>query len=86
MATIKGTAGDVIKGAHYADTTWRSERGGWALRYRLTDKETIMSVPRGLWTVTVVARNGQAFNVNVDVPEGDVALSSLFVAQGGVGG
>lgn len=86
MATIKGTAGDVIKGAHYADTTWRSELGGWALRYRLTDKETIMSVPRGLWTVTVVARNGQAFNVNVDVPEGDVALSSLFVAQGGVGG
>ena len=86
MATIKGTAGDVIKGARYADTTWRSERGGWALRYRLTDKETIMSVPRGLWTVTVVARNGQAFNVNVDVPEGDVALSSLFVAQGGVGG
>lgn len=86
MATIKGTAGDVIKGAHYADTTWRSERGGWALRYRLTDKETIMSVPRGLWTVTVVARNGQAFNVDVDVPDADVALSSLFVAQGGVGG
>ena len=45
-----------------------------------------MSVPQGLWTVTVVARNGQAFNVDVDVPEGDVALSSLFVAQGGVGG
>lgn len=85
MATIKGTAGDVIKGAHYADTTWRSSRGGWALRYRLTDKETIMSVPQGLWTVTVVARNGQAFNVDVDVPEGDVALSALFVAQG-VGG
>ena len=86
MATIKGTAGDVIRGAHYADTTWRSSRGGWALRYRLTDKETTMSVPQGLWTVTVVARNGQAFNVDVDVPEGDVALSSLFVAQGGAGG
>ena len=86
MATIKGTAGDVIKGAHYADTTWRSSRGGWALRYRLTDKETTMSVPQGLWTVTVVARNGQAFNVDVDVPEGDVALASLFVAQGGTGG
>ena len=86
MATIKGTAGDVIKGAHYADTTWRSGRGGWALRYRLTDKETTMVVPQGLWTVTVVARNGQAFNVDVDVPESDVALSSLFVAQGGVGG
>ena len=86
MATIKGTAGDVIKGAHYADTTWRSSRGGWALRYRLTDKETTMSVPQGLWTVTVVARNGQAFNVEVDVPEADVALSSLFVAQGGTGG
>ena len=86
MAIIKGTAGDVIKGAHYADTTWRSSRGGWALRYRLTDKETFMSVPQGLWTVTVVARNGQAFNVDVDVPEGDVALSSLFVAQGGAGG
>lgn len=85
MATIKGTAGDVIKGAHYADTTWRSSRGGWALRYRLTDKETTMSVPQGLWTVTVVARNGQAFNVDVDVPEGDVALSSLFVAQGAGG-
>lgn len=85
MATIKGTAGDVIRGAHYADTTWRSSRGGWALRYRLTDKETTMSVPQGLWTVTVVARNGQAFNVDVDVPEGDVALSSLFVAQGGGG-
>lgn len=86
MATIKGTAGDVIKGAHYADTTWRSSRGGWALRYRLTDKETTMSVPQGLWTVTVVARNGQAFNVDVDVPEGDVALANLFVAQGTVGG
>lgn len=86
MATIKGVAGDVIKGAHYADTTWRSDRGGWALRYRLTDKETTMVVPQGLWTVTVVARNGQAFNVDVDVPEGDVALASLFVAQGGVGG
>lgn len=85
MATIKGTAGDVIKGAHYADTTWRSSRGGWALRYRLTDKETTMSVPQGLWTVTVVARNGQAFNVDIDVPEGDVALSSLFVAQGAGG-
>lgn len=85
MATIKGTASDVIKGAHYADTTWRSSRGGWALRYRLTDKETTMVVPQGLWTVTVVARNGQAFNVDVDVPEGDVALASLFVAQGGVG-
>lgn len=85
MATIKGTAGDVIKGAHYADTTWRSSRGGWALRYRLTDKETTMAVPQGLWTVTVVARNGQAFNVDVDVPEGDVALSALFVAQGGGG-
>ncbi|WP_311348288.1 right-handed parallel beta-helix repeat-containing protein [Corynebacterium durum] len=83
MATIKGTAGDVIKGAHYADTTWRSDRGGWALRYRLTDKETTMVVPQGLWTVTVVARNGQAFNVDVDVPEGDVALARLFVAQGG---
>jgi len=44
-----------------------------------------MSVPQGLWTVTVVARNGQAFNVDVDVPEGDVALSSLFVAQGAGG-
>lgn len=86
MATIKGTAGDVIRGAHYADTTWRSSRGGWALRYRLTDKETTMAVPSGLWTVTVVARNGQAFNVDVDVPEGDVALSSLFVSQGGAGG
>lgn len=86
MATIKGTAGDVIKGAHYADTTWRSSRGGWALRYRLTDKETTMVVPQGLWTVTVVARNGQAFNVEVDVPDGDVALATLFVAQGGVGG
>lgn len=86
MAVLKGVAGDVLKGAHYADTTWRSERGGWALRYRLTDKETTMTVPQGLWTVTVVARNGQAFNVDVDVPEGDVALSSLFVAQGGVGG
>lgn len=86
MATIKGTAGDVIKGAHYADTTWRSSRGGWALRYRLTDKETTMSVPQGLWTVTVVARNGQAFNVDVDVPEGDVALANLFVAQGTTGG
>lgn len=86
MATIKGTAGDVIKGAHYADTTWRSSRGGWALRYRLTDKETTMSVPQGLWTVTVVARNGQAFNVDVDVPEGDVALANLFVAQGAAGG
>lgn len=85
MATIKGTASDVIKGAHYADTTWRSSRGGWALRYRLTDKETSMVVPQGLWTVTVVARNGQAFNVDVDVPEGDVALSSLFVAQGSGG-
>ena len=86
MATIKGTAGDVIKGAHYADTTWRSSRGGWALRYRLTDKETTMVVPQGLWTVTVVARNGQAFNVDVDVPEGDVALASLFVAQSTAGG
>lgn len=86
MAAIKGTAGDVIKGAHYADTTWRSSRGGWALRYRLTDKETTMSVPQGLWTVTVVARNGQAFNVDVDVPEGDVALANLFVAQGTTGG
>ena len=86
MATIKGTAGDVIKGAHYADTTWRSSRGGWALRYRLTDKETTMSVPQGLWTVTVVARNGQAFNVDIDVPEGDVALANLFVAQGTAGG
>lgn len=85
MATIKGTAGDVIKGAHYADTTWRSSRGGWVLRYRLTDKETTLTVPQGLWTVTVVARNGQAFNVDVDVPEGDVSLSALFVAQG-VGG
>lgn len=85
MANIKGTAGDVIKGAHYADTTWRSSRGGWALRYRLTDKETTMSVPQGLWTVTVVARNGQAFNVDVDVPEGDVQLSALFVAQGAGG-
>lgn len=85
MATIKGTAGDVIKGAHYADTTWRSSHGGWALRYRLTDKETTMSVPQGLWTVTVVARNGQAFNVDVDVPEGDVPLSALFVAQGAGG-
>ena len=85
MATIKGIAGDVIRGAHYADTTWRSSRGGWALRYRLTDKETTMVVPQGLWTVTVVARNGQAFNVDVDVPEGDVALSSLFVAQGAGG-
>lgn len=85
MATIRGTAGDVIKGAHYADTTWRSSRGGWALRYRLTDKETTMVVPQGLWTVTVVARNGQAFNVDVDVPEGDVALSTLFVAQGAGG-
>lgn len=85
MATIKGTAGDVIKGAHYADTTWRSSRGGWALRYRLTDKETTMAVPQGLWTVTVVARNGQAFKVDVDVPEGDVALSSLFVSQGSGG-
>lgn len=85
MATIKGTAGDVIKGAHYADTTWRSSRGGWALRYRLTDKETTMVVPQGLWTVTVVARNGQAFNVDVDVPERDVALSTLFVAQGAGG-
>ena len=83
MATIKGTAGDVIKGAHYADTTWRSARGGWALRYRLTDKEATMVVPQGLWTVTVVSRSGQAFNVDVDVPEGDVALASLFVAQGG---
>lgn len=44
-----------------------------------------MSVPQGLWTVTVVARNGQAFNVDIDVPEGDVALSSLFVAQGAGG-
>nr|DAF25456.1 MAG TPA: Insulin Fructotransferase [Caudoviricetes sp.] len=86
MATIKGTAGDVIKGAHYADTTWRSSRGGWALRYRLTDKETTMAVPQGLWTVTVVARNGQAFNVDVDVPEGDVTLANLFVAQGTTGG
>nr|DAY37840.1 MAG TPA: Chondroitinase B [Caudoviricetes sp.] len=86
MATIKGTAGDVIKGAHYADTTWRSSRGGWALRYRLTDKETTLTVPQGLWTVTVVARNGQAFNVDVDVPEGDVPLSALFVAQGTTGG
>ena len=85
MATIKGTASDVIKGAHYADTTWRSSRGGWALRYRLTDKETTMSVPQGLWTVTVVARNGQAFNVDVDVPESDVPLSALFVAQGAGG-
>nr|DAR55842.1 MAG TPA: alpha-1, 3-glucanase [Caudoviricetes sp.] len=86
MANIKGTAGDVIKGAHYADTTWRSRRGGWALRYRLTDKETTMAVPQGLWTVTVVARNGQAFNVDVDVPEGDVTLANLFVAQGTTGG
>lgn len=86
MATIKGTASDVLRGSHYVDTTWRSSRGGWALRYRLTDKETTLVVPQGLWTVTVVARNGQAFNVEVDVPDGDVALATLFVAQGGVGG
>lgn len=86
MATIKGTASDVLRGSHYVDTTWRSSQGGWALRYRLTDKETTMVVPQGLWTVTVVARNGQAFNVEVDVPDGDVALATLFVAQGGVGG
>ena len=82
MTIIKGTAGDVIKGSHYVDTTWRSSRTGWVLRYRITDRKTTLTVPQGLWAVTVVARNGQAFNVDVDVPEGDTTLSTLFVEQG----